>query len=55
MDRVVFIAAADEALDRMQGVGWVGHSLALGRRPYQRLTILEPHDAGRGASAFCVL
>jgi hypothetical protein len=49
-------AAADEALDREQGVGGVGDRLALGRGAAQDLAVVGiSHDGRRGARAFRVL
>src|SRR5690606_28018491 len=46
----------DQALDRKQGVGRVGHRLTLSRLTYQNFTIFgEGHNGRSGASTFRVL
>ena len=45
-------AATDQALDGEDGVGRVGHRLALGGLANQTLILGEAHDRGRGACAF---
>jgi hypothetical protein len=53
---LLFEAAADQALDREQGVLGVGHRLALGRGAAQDLAVVGiGHDGRRGARAFRVL
>ena len=48
--------AADQALDRVEGVGRVGHRLALGRGAHQHLAVLAEGDDGRrGAIALGIL
>ena len=55
-DHRVVVAAADQALDRIEGVGRVGDRLALGRLADQPLAAVGEGDhAGRGARALAVL
>ena len=52
---LVVILAADQALDGEEGVGGVGHRLALGRLAHQTLRIVQDgDDGGGGARAFGV-
>ncbi|EHK58756.1 putative NAD-specific glutamate dehydrogenase [Mesorhizobium alhagi CCNWXJ12-2] len=52
----IVVAAADEALDRKNGVFGIGHRLALGRLADEALVAVgECDDGGRGARAFSVL
>ena len=54
-DRIV-VAAADQALDREEGVFGIGDRLALGRLADEALAVLgEGDDGGRGARAFRIL
>ncbi|MND37893.1 NAD-specific glutamate dehydrogenase [compost metagenome] len=56
LDRRVFEAAADQALDCKQGVGRVSHRLALGRLADETFAVFGECDhGGRGARAFGVL
>ena len=56
LDHRVVEAAADQALDREEGVGRVGDRLALGRLADQALAVVqEGDDGGRGARALGVL
>jgi hypothetical protein len=53
---LVVVAAADQALDRVQRVLWVGDRLALGGLPDQHLVVLgEGDDRGGGAVTLAVL
>ena len=56
LDHRVVVAAADQALDREDGLFRIGHRLALGRLADQPLAVVgEGDDRGRGAHAFRVL
>ena len=48
----IICAATDQALDGEDGVGRVGHRLALGGLANQTLVLGEADDRGRGARAF---
>ena len=53
---LVVILSADQALDGEEGVGGIGHRLALGRLAHQALRIVQDgDDGGGGARAFGVL
>src|SRR5204862_4278173 len=55
LDHRVVVLAADQPLDGEEGVGRVGHRLALGGLAYEALTVvLDRHDRGRGPRAFGV-
>ena len=55
LDDVVLEATPNQALDREQGVGRIGHGLALGRLPDQHLVVLaERNDRRRRAIALAV-
>ena len=56
LDHRVVVAAADQALDREEGVLRIGHRLALGRLADQPLAVVgEGDDRGRGARALRIL
>ena len=56
LDHRVGGVAPDQALDREEGVGRVGHRLALGRLANQALAVIqEGHHRRRGPDAFGVL